>query len=456
MTDFVIHPDDNETGEGDPAEDSNESADMEGLLAAVLAQFAGFPGNSSIPADNATNVTALQSLVGTYTGPGLAPSASDATNVQGLINLGVTHIQLQAGQFNASVPVTIADQDIYIDGYGRWATQWNFSGTGDAFRIYGTNVFGNPVSGGVRDLTIDGTSAGAGSAGLHIGDVRAFEYRCAVQNFSGSGSMNVHLDNQYAWTEETHGYLWLSNGTANLVFDVSSPTTTVAAGSNGGEISQVATWSHPSAGVLDVANAALLPASGGTINVAASGSTTAVVTYTGISGNSLTGCAYVSGSATGTVSTGGAVTLVTSTNSFGYTDLTVEILAKVGQDGVVCQNGATPYNGALRVRANFQGNSSAQTNAVLRITGEIPAGHTTGGYSEIKSMRLDVQAECSDAIGSNAPYTIYFGSLSNNAILGCSGILDFAQGSLAFQTSNWTPQARPASSSTALFAATSI
>ena len=45
------------------------------------------------------------------------------------------------------------------------------------------------------------------------------------------------------------------------------------------------------------------------MNVAASGSTTAVVTYTGISGNTLTGCAYVSGSATGTVSTGGAVTL---------------------------------------------------------------------------------------------------------------------------------------------------
>ena len=170
--------------------------------------------------------------------------------------------------------------------------------------------------------------------------------------------------------------------------------------------------------MLDVASggAAFWPAAG-TINVAASGSTTAVVTYTGISGNSLTGCAYVSGSATGTVSTGGAVTLVTSTNSFGYTDLTVEILAKVGQDGVVCQNGATPYNGALRVRANFQGNSSAQTNAVLRITGQIPAGHTTGGYSAIESMRLDVQAECSDAIGTHAPYTIYFGTLSSNQLI---------------------------------------
>jgi hypothetical protein len=84
-------------------------------------------------------------------------------------------------------------------------------------------------------------------------------------------------------------------------------TTTVASGSNGGEISAVASWSHPSAGVLDVASTTGF-ASSGQILVAASGSTTAVVTYTGMTSTSFTGCAYVSGSATGTVSTGGAVT----------------------------------------------------------------------------------------------------------------------------------------------------
>lgn len=86
-----------------------------------------------------------------------------------------------------------------------------------------------------------------------------------------------------------------------------SPTT-VAAGSNGGEISTIASWASPSAGVLDVASTTGWPTSG-TVNVAASGSTTAVVTYTGITGSSLTGCGYVSGSATGTVATGGAVDL---------------------------------------------------------------------------------------------------------------------------------------------------
>lgn len=85
---------------------------------------------------------------------------------------------------------------------------------------------------------------------------------------------------------------------------------TVAAGSTGGEISTIATWgaTYGGNGVLAVANGAVFSATGGTLNVAASGSTTAVVTFTGVSGNTLTGCAYVSGSATGTVATGGAVT----------------------------------------------------------------------------------------------------------------------------------------------------
>lgn len=94
--------------------------------------------------------------------------------------------------------------------------------------------------------------------------------------------------------------------------------TTVAAGSNGGQISLVASWASPSGGVLDVATTTGWPASG-TVTVAASGATTAIVTYTGIAAGQLTGCAYVSGSPSGTVATGGAVTLTSvtlQTNSF--------------------------------------------------------------------------------------------------------------------------------------------
>ena len=101
------------------------------------------------------------------------------------------------------------------------------------------------------------------------------------------------------------------NVTGTTMAAFTPPATTVASGSNGGEISTIASWSSPSAGVLDVASAASFPSSG-TITVAASGATTAIVTYTGTAAGQLTGCAYVSGSASGTVSTGGAVTLTSS------------------------------------------------------------------------------------------------------------------------------------------------
>jgi hypothetical protein len=93
-----------------------------------------------------------------------------------------------------------------------------------------------------------------------------------------------------------------------MVWDIfSGPTTTVAAASNGGTISGIATWANPSAGVLAVANAQFFNPAGGTgVQVATSG-TPAVISYTGVSGNTLTGCTFTSGS--GTVATGGSVVL---------------------------------------------------------------------------------------------------------------------------------------------------
>jgi hypothetical protein len=296
---------------------------------------------------------------------GLAPSgdttgATDVANVQGLINLGTGRVLLGPGTFYGNTAVTITTKFVTVQGAGRWATEWKYVGSGgDAWRLYNTDTTGILTGGGLLDFSIDGNSAGPGSAGLHMGDMRATELRIGVRNFSQAGSMNVHFDNQYAWMEECHGYLWLSNGTQNLVFDVS--------GTN------------------------------------------------------------------------------TSTNSFGYSDFTVEILSKLGpagtgQDGVVVQNGALLYNSRLLVRANFQSSATTvQTNAVVRITGTVPSGHPNAGSgSGIHSCRLDVQAEC-NTTGSHTPQTIAYGSLSGaNAILGCTGVLDFAQGGGAFAASNWT------------------
>lgn len=86
------------------------------------------------------------------------------------------------------------------------------------------------------------------------------------------------------------------------------PSTTIAVGSNGGLISNIAAWANPSPGVLAVASTANFPTAG-MLNVAASGATVAVILYTGTTGgNQFTGCTYLQGSPAGTVSTGGNVT----------------------------------------------------------------------------------------------------------------------------------------------------
>ena len=119
---------------------------------------------------------------------------------------------------------------------------------------------------------------------------------------------SLPLSGQYLRAPSQYGPAAQQIVAANTVtFGVPGLFATVAAGSNGGEISAIASWSSPSGGVLDVASTAGF-ASSGTLYVSATGSTVATVTYTGTSGgNSFTGCAYVSGSATGTVATAGSV-----------------------------------------------------------------------------------------------------------------------------------------------------
>ena len=156
--------------------------------------------------------------------------ADSTTAIQNAINaLSATAggvVYLPAGTFKVTTTLTVNSLlYAYVQGDGRWATTIKFTGTGDCLRIYNTDTTGILTGGGVLDLTIDGTSAGNSSAGLHFGDMRATELRIAVQNFTGTSSIGVHFDNQNAWTEQTFGYLWVSNCTQLVVFDVSGNTT---------------------------------------------------------------------------------------------------------------------------------------------------------------------------------------------------------------------------------------
>jgi hypothetical protein len=80
---FVIPPDNRSVGSPNPPQDVNQLSDMEGLIAAVLAQWAGYLGGSTIPGDNAANVTSLQTVLGDFVGPGLAPVGNSSTGGDG-------------------------------------------------------------------------------------------------------------------------------------------------------------------------------------------------------------------------------------------------------------------------------------------------------------------------------------------------------------------------------------
>ena len=83
------------------------------------------------------------------------------------------------------------------------------------------------------------------------------------------------------------------------------PTTTVGSGSNGGTISNIATWGgvFGGNGVLDVGSSTALWPTSGTLVVQTTGNP-ATITYTGTSGSTFTGCVWVSGGGASTVQTG--------------------------------------------------------------------------------------------------------------------------------------------------------
>jgi hypothetical protein len=152
-------------------------------------------------------------------------------------------------------------------------------------------------------------------------------------------------------------------------------TTSVAAGSNGGQIANIATWSSPSAGILDVASTNGM-ASSGTMTVATS-TTTATITYTGLAGgNQLTGCVYVSGSPTGTVSTGGQVNY--------YQNPTISVV------GSSASRPCFASFSNLCLRGTRVGAFTPLTNAVVTVQNYSNYEPTTGLYTQATGDPLSI------------------------------------------------------------------
>src|SRR5277367_3513720 len=279
--------------------------------------------------------------------------------VTAAIDAGGGVVYLPSGSYKVESTITgnVTGVAVYIIGDGNWATTIYFYGSGDCLRIYDTTSDRTVNGGGVVGMTIDGTnsSGSAASSALHMGDMFQYRVDMAVQNFANfTGSIGVHFDNQYSWTEQLYGRLFVTYCNTGVMFDHAS-----GAGSS-------------STGSYDRLN---------------------MEVYLDQSNN-------------------------------------------VSFDGVTWNNGANMQDGNLTIRGNFGGSNSTVTAAVLRITGQSPAGSgDVGTYSSLLYSQIYIGVEC-DSLDTNGPYCIYFGDTVNNFIQQCSGQLNFYAATTAFQASN--------------------
>ncbi|HEV2376230.1 MAG TPA: hypothetical protein VGS19_29180 [Streptosporangiaceae bacterium] len=173
---------------------------------------------------------------------------------------------------------------------------------GDGWMVtWSHNVFVNPRS-DLNQWGITIVAKGAETSGAYFSSAVAAgggtqrnlygDVRCVNQDSSGQQQMET-----FKWT----GGSLEGAGRASV-------TTLVAAGSNGGQVSNVASWSSPSAGVLAVASTTGFAATGtvaaGTQLYIPTASGIAQVTYTGLTSTTFTGCAYVNASQEGPNSNG--------------------------------------------------------------------------------------------------------------------------------------------------------
>jgi Pectate lyase superfamily protein len=90
-------------------------------------------------------------------------------------------------------------------------TVLNYVGNSDCIFMQNTTPTGGPngqvytmgKSGTIRDLTIDGTNAGASAVGLHTDSLpeRLFIDQVTIQNFTGASAIALHMSNSISYTE---------------------------------------------------------------------------------------------------------------------------------------------------------------------------------------------------------------------------------------------------------------
>lgn len=112
-----------------------------------------------------------------------------------------------------------------------------YYGSGDCLRIYDSSSYNARVTQkcGIDGFgVIDGTnsSASAASSAVHIGDMLQLVMNVSVVNWHNhAGSIGVHFNNNYYWTEQLRGRIYAQSCLTHVQFDNSANTSGSAVGS---------------------------------------------------------------------------------------------------------------------------------------------------------------------------------------------------------------------------------
>jgi hypothetical protein len=192
------------------------------------------------PADAATTSTNTPDWINVAASPynadptGAADSTTAFTSaIAAAATAGGGVVYIPAGTYTISSTLTCTTVPVYFVGDGPWATIISYTGSGDCFRIYDSSTYNGrkTFAGGFLGITLNGARAKAGATGLHVGDLLQYELDLTVQDFYGTGSIGVHLDNNYYWTEQLYGRIYAQNCTSDVVFDWTTSTSTTSSGS---------------------------------------------------------------------------------------------------------------------------------------------------------------------------------------------------------------------------------
>ena len=348
-------------------------------------------------------------------------AAQTALDGAGKILLGAGEFYLTCGQLVIDIP------GVYIQGAGRWATIINAVGTGDVIRAFTTSNYssggGGPAGGGIKGLTIDGTNAGAGSSGVHVGDLYNYELDCGARHFQGSGSKAFWFDNNYVTNgmEQLTGRIWAETSLTHVQFDVNAATSYTPSGSFDRTNLKIFLDGKGKGNLVVLNNGAFIVDGDLGIygNTDYGASTYYVLTLTGPAGLSFTAthASPAVFTATGSAfANGTTVQLSGGSLPAGFTAGTTYYV--VAASGTSFELAAT--SGGTAINSTSTGSGTVQSLT----------------YSYISNSVLNIGVECNGTSGTQ-PGTISFGAVgpTGNYIEGCTGLIDFS-GNNAFAGPN--------------------